>query len=606
MSSHGRRACSCTGEAPVLQKQLPGANGRPSRRPLQTCAAIGLLAALILAVHGASLGDGLFMDDYAHFRQLQHSDWSLEGLTNACRLELVGGVLDLWFLPECTLRFFRPLAFGAMKLLYTLGNWDPLVLHAASLGWHLLACTLLMCLLRRLGASHWLAFGVAGLFAVHPASLATIQWIACQTELMVTVMLLGAMLCYLRFRGWSEEEGAAGRARYGWAVGCLVLFAAALGCRENAIMFPLVVLPVELLLWRRRTREMVLFYAILCALSAGYLALRASCLNGAALPPKPYVYTPHDAGFVRYIIDKTCYYLLGEFFTAPIVPFGGEDYLRQRPLMFYGFSAAVVALLAAVGWRFSQRKPGWLALAWLLGFMAPVLPAFASPHHLYLPAAGWAMVAMLLLRGIGGTGLEPRRWRQAIMWAAVLLAGGVFVTLSIFLRLPLSAAQRVEDQVVTEVASQAGQMQDGDTLYMANMPIIAHYVGLAVEHRTGLRDLRVHALTWAPRVLGLVDTDLESEITWVDDHTVEVRLSGDRYFGGPVGRMVSEASGKTTPTQTDPSAAASGFKVQVLETDAGGVQALRFTFERSLRDPRVHLFWGSPIRWAARLEAPGR
>jgi hypothetical protein len=607
---------------------------------LQTGAAIGLLALLILIVHGGSLNNGLLMDDYAHFQQLQDSDWSLTGLTNACRLELVGGVLDLWFLPDCTLRFFRPLAFGTMKLLYTLGNWNPVVLHAASLSWHLLACTLLMFLLRRLGASRWLAWGVAGLFAVHPGLLATIHWIACQTELMVTVMLLGAMLCYLRFRGWSEEEGSpAGGARYVWAAACLALFVAALGCRENAIMFPLVVLPVELLMWRRRTREMLLFYVVLCGISIGYLLLRASYLHGAALPPKPYVYTPRDPGFARYIFDKVCYYLLGEFMLAPIVPFGGELYLRERPFMFYSLAAVVLALLVLVSLRFSRRKPGWVAVAWLLCFMAPVLPSFASPHHLYLPAVGWATATMLILRGIGGRDVggsvgppwpalnnrefAPRaegssvcsiavgpaanpvgRWRRGAMWASLFLLGGAFITLSITLRLPLDAAQHVEDQVATEVASYAGQMHDGDTLYVANLPIIAHYVRLAVEYKTGLRNLHVCGLTWAPRVLGLVDTELESEITWVDRHTIEVRLGGDRYFGGALGRLVSEASGNVVPAQTQQSAAVSGFKVQVLEGDKEGVQALRFTFDRPLDDPHVHLFWGSPQRWAGRLD-PG-
>ena len=241
-----------------------------------------LLAALILVLHSNSLDHGLFMDDYAHFQQLRECDWSLGGLVDACRLELVGGVVNLWFIPECTLRFFRPVSFGLMKLTYTLGGWDPFVMHVASLLWHLVACTLLMLLLRRLGASTWLAWCVAGLFAVHPGQVATIQWIACQTELMGTTFLLGATLCYLRFRGWSELTNTlpARRARFGWAAACALLFAIALGCRENAIAFPLVMLPVEFLLWRRRTREMISVYAVLGVLAIAYLAVRA------LLPPR--------------------------------------------------------------------------------------------------------------------------------------------------------------------------------------------------------------------------------------------------------------------------------------------------------------------------------
>jgi hypothetical protein len=303
----------------------------------------------------------------------------------------------------------------------------------------------------------------------------------------------------------------------------------------------------------------------------------------------------------------------------------------------------VLVLLVLVSLRFSRRKPGLLAVAWLLFFMAPVLPSFASPHHLYLSAVGWAIATMLLLRSIGGPGsaglpwstsgsagpprptsakparrptqsnptalagsLRASRWRGGAMWASLFLLAAVFITLSIALRLPLNAAQKAEDQVVTEVASYAGQMHDGDTLYMANLPLIAHYVRLAVERKTGLHNLHVCGLTWAPRVLGLVDTKLDSEITWVDDHTIEVRLGGDRYFAGPLKHLVSEASGHAIPAQTPESAARCGFKAQVLEADADGVQALRFTFDRPLTDPHIHLFWGSPIRWAARLDPPAR
>ena len=103
------------------------------------------------------------------------------------------------------------------------------------------------------------------------------------------------------------------------------------------------------------------------------------------------MYTPNDPGFIRFIFDKVCYYLIGEFALAPIVPFGGLHYLRARPLMFYGLTAAVVVLLVGVSVRFFRQKPGLLAPAWLIGFMGPVLPAFASPHHLYLPGVGWAI-----------------------------------------------------------------------------------------------------------------------------------------------------------------------------------------------------------------------
>lgn len=564
--------------------------------------AVGLLAAIIFTLHHQSLHYGLFMDDHAHCRQLQECDWSLAGLTGACRLELVGGVADLWFMPDCTLRFFRPLAFGFMKLTYTLSGWDPFAMHVASLGWHLLACTLLMVLLRRLGASAWLSWAVAGLFAAHPAQLATVQWIACQTEMMVTVFLLGATLCYLRFRGWNAEPGQPPRGAYGWAAACVLLFTAALGCRENAIMFPAVMLGVEHLLWRQRTRQAVVLWIVLGTVVVIYWVVRSSYLAGAALPPKPYVIPLSDPGFLRFLFDKVCYYLLGEFLLAPSVPFAGLDYLRGRPLAFYGLSAAVVVLLVAVYARYLRRRPGLLAPAWLLGFMAPVLPVFAAPHHLYLPGIGWAITAMLILRGIGGTAAGWFRLRRIGMWICILLLGALFGVCTLAFGGVLDTAQQVEDKVATEVATARRGLRDGDTLYLVNLPLIAHYVRLDVERRSGLHDLTAHVLTWSPRVLGLVGTGISSEITWVDERTIEVRIAGDRYFGGPLGRMVAETLGPTETGRPSWPARGEGFLVEVLEEDDEGISALRFTFDEPVSQAGRHLFWGSRVRWALELE----
>jgi len=573
--------------------------------PMREIARAASLLAIIFIFHRSSLGYGLFLDDHAHYRQLQECGWSIGGLVDACRLELVGGVADLWFLPECTLRFFRPVAFGLMRLTYVLTGWSPSAMHAASLGWHLAASVLLMMLLRQFGGRPGVAWAVAALFAVHPGFVATVQWIACQTELMVTTFLLAAMLCYLRSSGWSLHGELPGRParRWPWAVGSALCFAAALGCRENAVMFPVVVLALELPGLRRRWRKMLPLYAALLAMTIGYLILRSGYLGAASLPPYPYVHTPGDPGFLRFVFDKGFYYLLGEFLLAPTVPFGGLYYLRARPLLFYGLSAAVVLPLL-VSLRYVRRGPGLLALAWLLGFMAPVLPAFASPHHLYLPGAGWAIIVMFIVQAIGGANGPAVRWRRAIMWLGILLLGCCFAGLTLSFGQAIDTAQRVEDLVAAEIGGTPG-LADGDTLYVANLPIIAHYARLAVERETGLRRLRVCVLTWAPRVLGLLGTDIQSELTWVNDRTVEFRLLGDRYFAGAMGHLVTMANGRPPAALTPTPDRGLGFVAEVLEYDEGGVCAFRFTFDKPLTDPRVHLFWGSRVRTACEVRPEG-
>ncbi|MBI5866552.1 MAG: hypothetical protein HZB38_18965 [Planctomycetes bacterium] len=516
--------------------------------------AVVAIVAAIAGLHGRSINYGLFLDDHAHFRQLQEAGWSLADLTAACRLELAGGILDVWWLPDTTLRFFRPVSFALMKLTYLLTGWSPLAMHFASLLWHLASCLLLLRLLTVLGARPILATGVTVLFALHPGHVATVQWIASQSELMVTTFLLSGVLLYASAGGWHGPPG--GRWRY-W--GALALFVLATGCRENAVMFPLVLAVTE---WVRRTplRRIAANLWPYFAWVLIYVLVRGWMLADATLPPKPYVIHPGDPDFFRFIFDKACYYLISQF---PGLMLGG---------------------------------------AWLLLFMLPVLPAFESPHHLYLPGIGWAVLGMLGFQA--STGMRPMRestftlLRHSIAWTVGVFIGMVFGIASYFSGLSLDAAQTVEDRVVEEVAESPVPIHDGDTLYMLNLPTIAHYVRYGVEERLGVRNLKAVALTWSPRLLGN-QTDCERRL--VDPQHLEVRVMTDHYFAGPLGVLVAKANDKPRPVDFDHPVKRDDFTVELLAADDDGISAMRFSFAQPLDRPGVHVFWGSRTIWAYRI-----
>lgn len=578
--------------------------------------AVLLLAVLIGGMHGRSVFYGLFLDDHAHFKQLRECGWSLRELVDACRLELVGGVVDYWWLPDVTLRFFRPVSFAVMKLSYTLTGWSPAALHVLSMLWHLANCAMLMLLLNRLGARPLLALGVAALFSIHPGHVATVQWIAVQTELMVTAFLIGATLCWARYRGWWGEPPAGPHL----AGGAIVLYALALGCRENAIMLPAILLIGD---WvTLRPRGLRVFDArwwvpglIVAALTAGYLALRTTMLGEASLPPKPYVIGPGDAGFVRFLVDKTCYYLLGEFLLVPIIPFGGVRYFREIPAWFYGLTATVLVLpLLCV--LLSRRRPAvWLGFAWLLLFMLPVLPAFESPHHLYLPGIGWTIFAMLLFQ-LGAGAAQPGESRVAmvrhsIAWTFGVGFGCLLGMVSYFSTLATDVGQTVEDLVADEVCSAEPPIRSGETVYVFNLPILAHYLQLSIEERLGVEDVRVHALTWSTRVLG---NRTPSELRVVDDRTLEVEVADDRWFAGPLGHLVAEANGRPLPVDIGRPVVRPEFRVERIDAGgagdggsagADGIAALRFVFAEPLTRPGVRVFWGSTERWACPVPIEG-
>lgn len=562
-----------------------------------TLALLALLA-LIGGMHGRSVTHGLFLDDHAHIRQLEECGWSLRDLTDACRLELVGGVIDIWWLPETTLRFFRPVSFALMKLTYTLTGWSPLAMHIASLVWHLVVCLMLLRLLTLCGARPILALGVTALFAIHPGNVATVQWVAVQTELMVTAFLLAALLLHARRRGWwGLERGAAWSAAGAW-----VLFALGCGCRENAVMLPFLLLLGE---WQRRAgwRDIFRSLAPYGVILAGYLVLRTWMLGDATLPPKPYVIHPSDPEFVRFVFDKLCYYLISEFLLVPCIPFGGVLYFREHPQAFYGMTLGVIAVLGLIAWAHRDRRGVVFGLAWLVLFMLPVLPAFESPHHLYLPAIGWGLLGMYGFQA--ATGMQPaagswvRRLRHALAWSVGVGIGLIFGLVAYFAGLAMDAAQMVEDRVVEEIAASSPPVRDGDTLYIFNLPTIAHYVRLDVERRCGVKNLKVHALTWSPRLLG---NQTGAEQTQVDARTLEVRIAEDRYFAGPLGVVVSKAIGRRFPVELDKPVERPDFRVELIAADELGISALRFVFREPLNRPGVHVYWGSKPRWANRLQ----
>ncbi len=611
----------------------------------------GLLLAVlaaILALHGPALRGSLFLDDYAHYQQLKAADWSLRSLTDACRLELIGGVLETpWFEP-CTLRFFRPIAFGLMKLAYTLSGWSPAALHAVSLAWHALNCGMLMMLMRRLGVPREAALAGTLLLALHPGHVGTVQWVASQSELMVTAFLLAATRCYVALRdvapirgsaAASGEISTAGRLRIAaLAAACLAFFGLALGCRENAIVLPFVLALCELVrLFRPRgapapglvaaqrgglTRAALLLTACLLV-GAGYVWLRHSLLGAGGIPPFPYVRTPADPGFWSFVFDKFCYYILGQFLLVPILPFGGVTYLRERPWILYGASGLLLLLILWLCWRNRRREIAWLAPGWLVLTMTPVLPAFESPHHLYLPGAGWAMLISLAYEALVGHRPPPpaaargaaiarnvldhsaaarsRAGRRLLLARlGLLLSAAVMGFLCLQFTRALEAARQVEDRVIDEVLASADGVRDGQTLYMLNMPLIAHYLGPALMQRSGARELRVVVLTWAPRVLGMT---APAEVEWLSPRVLRVQIAQQRYFSGALGELLRAARGEEA-AQPGATHAFRGGRLRVLQADSAGIRVLEIEFEQPPAESGARLFWGSSQRWAFELHPP--
>ena len=615
----------------------PGGSERVGRIDWLTVALVIGLA--VAGGHGWSVVSGLYLDDHAHHQHLREGDWSFRSAVDSAELGIVGDVLDLWGRREAGLRFFRPIAFWIMRAEYTLGGWRPEVVHLFSLLWHFTACMLAAVLAQRcLGQRFW-AMVAALLMALHPNHVTTVYWIACQTELMTTVFLLAGVLAYSRHAGWGwgpppqagDRHRAQGgvadgvapsaatpawrpwfggdpadrdpdprpawspRAVTGWAIAAVVCYALALGCRENAILFPLACWLGDILCGspRRRWRWE---HAAMLLVAGGYLALRHQALGGFPVPPPPYLVRPEPtAAFALYLLEKAGVYVLGLFCFIPIVPIGSQVYFAQRPEVFYGLFAAVLAALAAV-WAAYRFRPALLwPAAWLGCMFLPVIPVFASPHHLYLPGVGMALIAAAALRlptRLRPHAAAPGRAGAAVGHAVPALLLAVTGTLTWCMGFAFVKGTLAEDLFIRDVLECGDPPREGDELFFINMPVLAYYCVPAIRHQLGLRDLRGHVLTFSPDLLGMSSP---GEVEVLDRHRLRLRIRGEsRYLQGTTGDMLLGAMGMRDDVARGRPVDAGLFTVVPTDVDAHGVRELELVFRAPLDSPHYRFYLGSP------------
>lgn len=105
------------------------------------------------------------------------------------------------------------------------GNRET-VLKASNLALHIVNALLVLGLMRTLGLSPWLGFGIAAIFCVHPLQVSSVAWIAERKNLIMAVCFLSALLCYHQYRrrpGWR------------WYLAVLGLYVLGLSAKPSAV-----------------------------------------------------------------------------------------------------------------------------------------------------------------------------------------------------------------------------------------------------------------------------------------------------------------------------------------------------------------------------------
>lgn len=316
----------------------------------------------------------------------------------------------------------------------------------------------------------WLAFGLALLFAWHPVHVEAVALIVGRFDLLSTLLvLLALVLASPRPVGHDrtltaetaelaeKSERSARALRWSLilqAIGSGLAFLLALGCKEMAVTFPLLLLTFDALLSKsahRQWRPRWPIYLALAVAGAVYLALRNVGL-GYLYRPQPEAALPSGQALQRLLLVGRS---VARYLLLLVWPFGTSAPIHFSPLpvpvsdalawVELGLVLVLLALLirALLEHERNENTKGrgrraawlWLALAISLLPVANILPlelrggAIVAERFLYLPSFFFVLALggtlwPLLRRATASEPAAARQW-----WLAPTLGAAGVITL---------------------------------------------------------------------------------------------------------------------------------------------------------------------------------
>ncbi|MBI4820971.1 MAG: tetratricopeptide repeat protein [Deltaproteobacteria bacterium] len=386
---------------PLDPEAPPSAVDRP-RSKAESAALGAVLAILGVALYFPSLSGGpLWDDDTLIFQNLD--------------LRTLDGLVRIW-LGRGTLDFF-PVSLTSFWIEHQLFGASPLGYRVVSALLHAINAIVLWRLLARLRApGAWLA---ALLFVVHPLCVPSVAWIS---ERKNELALLFALLAT---RSWLGSGDARPTTRQ--RVSSLLYFLASLLAKPAAVALPLAWL--ALAAWKRALGRRDVLWAtphLFAALTLGSITLQAQ--SDAPVDAGPWAERLARAGYsLGFYLSKVAV----PTNLSMIYPKWAVDPTHLEAWVPLGSIAAGVGLMI---WQRRRCGAAWVAFAWFLALVAPVLGlvsmaymrhAHVSDHLVYLALPGpLALWAGSLGRGMLSPRLAIRRLSTfvAVLHPAVLLA----------------------------------------------------------------------------------------------------------------------------------------------------------------------------------------
>ena len=359
------------------------------------------VAIVTFAVFAPTLSYGFVYDDHAQIVETkQLNSWRM--IPN-----YFTGHVWKWKSPEGKGVYYRPVFLLWLLLNQTLFGLSPAMWHLTNVLVHVLATVLVYALAREI-TGDTLTATISGLiFGLHPAHIESVDWVSGVTDPLLAVFFFGSLLLLVK----------------GKPVWSLVLFAVSLLTKETAIVLPAIVFCYAWLLVPSvsRLRSALQTTAPYFFITLIYLGLRLAVMKelSATLTPVPLVAMLRTwpllvVTYFRHLVWPTGLSLFYDFRLVDSA--SSRDFVEP----------VVILLVVGVAVFYCASRSSNVAFAAVL-MLLPLIPALNlrtffdielfHDRYLYLPVAGFALLAALALRQI-----RPETLQYPII---CLIAGGL-------------------------------------------------------------------------------------------------------------------------------------------------------------------------------------
>jgi len=344
------------------------------------------------------------------------------------------GAMPGW---EGSAPYARPCVVLLLSLVHTIAGTQPVAYHLTVELLHLANVLLVYGVLAALRIESTVAFLTAALFAVHPLQTAAVSWVSGVADPLFTLLTLLALRLQLATSNqWRRAFGLRGAA--------VLCFVCALGAKEPAAIFPLLLASIYVLFPRlpfttTPLRALLRAVAPFCIVLVGAAFYRLQVLDAAA-------FGQVGAAVPLATRLRTLPHLLLSYLTLPL-RLGSltvcDDYALSGSWDVPTVLACLVLAALCAGlisvWRRSPAATfGGL---WMLLGLLPVLNVVPILHYradrfFYFPLIGWSLALVVLMRRalsvLQGTAIRSVEHRQRGITVATTV--GLFLLVGLTMR----------------------------------------------------------------------------------------------------------------------------------------------------------------------------